>query len=90
MTSSVGGPVRVPTDPASAVRLLALVPLVPTLTWGRDELGLGEMWNSNSLVAWLLAGSGHDLAALAPPAGGRAPGWDAGLRLVRTWDTVAA
>lgn len=88
--AAVGGPVSVPTDPDRCVRLLALTPLVPTLTWGRDELHLGEMWNSNSLVAWLLAGSGHDPEALAPPPGGRAPGWDAGLRLARTWDSVAA
>jgi hypothetical protein len=87
---AVGGPVPVPTDPDRAVRLLALAPLVPTLTWGRDELGLGEMWNSNSMVAWLLGGSDHDLHALAPPPGGRAPGWDAGVRLVRTWDSMAA
>jgi hypothetical protein len=88
--SAVGGPVHVSTDSMRAVHLLALVPLVPELTWGRDELKLGEMWNSNSLVAWLLAGSGHDVDDLAPPAGGRAPGWDAGLRLVRAWDDVAA
>lgn len=47
--------------------------------WGRDELGNGNMWNSNSLVACLLAGSGHDLDVIRPPARGRAPGWSAGL-----------
>ena len=78
------------TDSMRAIHLLALVPLVPELTWGRDELGLGEMWNSNSLVAWLLAGSRHDVEGLRPPPGGRAPGWNAGLRLVRTWDDAAA
>lgn len=88
--SAVGGAVPVPTDSMRAIHLLALVPLVPELTWGRDELHLGEMWNSNSLVSWLLAGSGHDVEGLRPPDGGRAPGWDAGLRLVRTWDDVAA
>lgn len=88
--AAVGGPVRVSTDPLRAVHLLALVPLVPRLTWGRDELRLGEMWNSNSITAWLLAGSGHDVAGLGPPPGGRAPGWDAGLRLVQTWEHVAA
>ena len=31
------------------------------------------------LVAWLLALSGHDTDAIGPPAGGRAPGWAAGL-----------
>ena len=50
---------------------------VPTLVWGRDELGTGEMWNSNSVIAWLLAGTGG--SAMEPPVGGRAPGWAAGL-----------
>lgn len=76
---AVGGPVRLATDAARAARLLELVPACPTPTWGRDELGAGEMWNSNSLVAWLLAASGHEVDGLAPPAGGRAPGWGAGL-----------
>jgi hypothetical protein len=39
------------------------------------------MWNSNSLISWLLARSGHDTSALHPPRGGRAPGWTAGLVL---------
>ena len=54
---------------------------VPALTWGRDELGTGEMWNSNSVVAYVLARAGHDMELVRPPAGGRAPGWCAGLRL---------
>lgn len=66
-------------DPVQADRLLELVEEVPTATWGRDELAAGDMWNSNSLVAWLLARSGHDLDAIAMPAGGRAPGWRAGV-----------
>jgi hypothetical protein len=37
------------------------------------------MWNSNSLIAWLLARSGHDTSAAGPPAHARAPGWSAGL-----------
>jgi hypothetical protein len=37
------------------------------------------MWNSNSVVAWLLVRTGIDAAAVAPPARGRAPGWHAGL-----------
>jgi hypothetical protein len=68
-------------DPARARHLLDLVPQVPPVTWGRDELGTGDMWNSNSLVAWLLARSGHDLTGIRPPAGGRLPGWRAGLVL---------
>jgi hypothetical protein len=81
---AVGGPVDVPTDWLRCERLLQLVPAVPTPVWGRDELGMGEMWNSNSIVAWLLAASGHHVAALRPPGDGRAPGWDAGKRLAPT------
>ena len=76
---AVDSPVRVPSDAARARRLLDLVARVPTATWGRDELGTGEMWNSNSIIAWLLARSGHDAAAIAAPRRGRAPGWSAGL-----------
>ena len=48
---------------------------------GRDALGLGELWNSNSVGAWLRLVSGH--APAGPPDGGRAPGWDAGLVIAR-------
>jgi hypothetical protein len=60
------------------LRVLDLLASVPMKVWGRDELGAGEMWNSNSVIAWLLArcGVGH---AIHPPRGGRAPGWNAGL-----------
>jgi hypothetical protein len=79
---AAASPQRLCTDPATVRALLATVPQVPPVVWGRDELQLGEMWNSNSLIAWLLAR--HGLAdGVAPPAGGRAPGWDAGLRLAR-------
>jgi hypothetical protein len=77
--AAVGGPRPMRTDAVAARTVLALVPLVPTVTWGRDELRTGEMWNSNSLVSWLLARSGHDLTGVAPPLGGRAPGWRAGM-----------
>ena len=58
--------------------LLDLVDAFPNSTWGRDEQGAGEMWNSNSLTSWLLVRSGHDLTNVRPPERGRAPGWDAG------------
>ena len=45
--------------PCRAGRLLDLAPAFPAVTWGRDELRAGEMWNSNSLIAWLLVRSGH-------------------------------
>jgi hypothetical protein len=76
---AVGGPVRLSNDRDRALRVLALAPQFPTAVWGRDELGTGDMWNSNSLVSWLLVRSGHDIDGLAPPGGGRAPGWTAGL-----------
>ena len=76
--SAVDSPRRVSTSQAQASQVLELVPLCPVLTWGRDELRTGEMWNSNSLTSWLLTASGHDIGALRPPANGRAPGWVAG------------
>ena len=66
-------------DPVVARRLLEMVSSLPSPVWGRDELETGEMWNSNSVVAWLLARSGLPTDLIRPPAGGRAPGWQAGL-----------
>jgi hypothetical protein len=76
---AVASPVRVSRDRQLALALLHLVPSFPTCTWGRDEQGTGEMWNSNSLTSWLLAGSGHDMDQIVPPPHGRAPGWSAGM-----------
>lgn len=76
---AVDSPQRLSTDWSRAEQVLALAPSFPTATWGRDEMQTGDMWNSNSLVAWLLARSGHDMAAIGPPERGRAPGWLAGL-----------
>lgn len=78
-SEAVDSPQRVTDDPDQAARLLDLVPRVPRLTWGRDDIDCGDMWNSNSLVAWLLAHTGLDTGPIHPPAGGRAPGWSAGL-----------
>jgi hypothetical protein len=80
---AVESPRTLSRDAATARRLLELVPAVPRPVWGRDELGLGEMWNSNSVVSWLLARSGIDVGAIRPPLGGRAPGWQAGVLAVR-------
>ncbi|HEY3001771.1 MAG TPA: hypothetical protein VGJ44_05425 [Kribbellaceae bacterium] len=77
-SEAVDSPRRLSTDPARAEGVLGLVPAFPAATWGRDELKAGEMWNSNSLVAWLLAMSGHAMDDIRPPANGRAPGWSAG------------
>lgn len=76
---AVSSPVRVTDEDRDARRVLDLVPSVPTPVWGRDELHAGEMWNSNSVVAWLLTTAGLLPATGAPPGAGRAPGWDAGV-----------
>jgi hypothetical protein len=67
--------------------VLDAVPYVPTAVWGRDEFGAGEMWNSNSIISWLIARSGLDPASIHPPAGGRAPGWRAGLVVASRQET---
>ena len=76
---AVASPQRLSEDLVPARRLLGLVPSFPTVTWGRDELRTGDMWNSNSLISWLLARSGHRDDAVQLPPHGRAPGWSAGL-----------
>jgi hypothetical protein len=70
-------------DPALAQRIIDLAPLVLTPTWGRDELKTGDMWNSNSLISWLLVSAGVEIELVPLPAGGRAPGWDAGIRVAK-------
>ena len=81
--AAVSSPVRLVDDPVRTRRVIDLLPGVPTPVWGRDELGAGEMWNSNSVIAWVLASSGVDLTDVQPPGGGRAPGWEAGRRVAR-------
>jgi hypothetical protein len=78
VAEAVDSPQRLTEDPVLARRVLDLVPDVPTPVWGRDELQTGEMWNSNSVIAWLLVHSGIDARLARLPAGGRAPGWAAG------------
>jgi hypothetical protein len=80
---AVASPQPLSDDPRRARRLLDLVGSLPRPVWGRDELATGEMWNSNSVIAWLLARSGLPTNAIGPPAGGRAPGWEAGLVTAR-------
>ena len=90
VAEAVASPQRLTDDAGRAQLLLDLVPDVPTPVWGRDGLGAGEMWNSNSLTSWLIACSGLDTDAIRPPAGGRAPGWDAGLVVARRQAIPAA
>jgi hypothetical protein len=80
VVEAVESPRRLTNDRVLARRVLELVAEAPTPVWGRDELEAGEMWNSNSLVSWLLARSGLKPQAIQPPVGGRAPGWRAGIR----------
>jgi hypothetical protein len=90
VAEAVESPHRLSGDPACARRLLELVPQVPTPVWGRDELRAGEMWNSNSLISWLIARSGLDVESIQPPPGGRAPGWRAGIVVARRQQAQAA
>jgi hypothetical protein len=85
---AVDGAQRLSDDDEVASALLERLHDVPPLTWGRDEIGAGDMWNSNGMVAWLLASSGLE-ADLVPPRGGRAPGWSSGLRLARASSRTA-
>jgi hypothetical protein len=84
---AVDSPRRLTQDARLAQQVLDVVAQVPTAVWGRDELAAGEMWNSNSLVSWALARSGLDAESIPPPAGGRAPGWEAGLVVARRQGT---
>jgi hypothetical protein len=79
LAEAVDSPERLTTDEDRAQLLLGLVGQVPTPVWGRDQLGTGEMWNSNSVISWVIARSGLDPESVGPPTGGRAPGWNAGL-----------
>jgi hypothetical protein len=81
--AAVGGPHRISSDPRIAGRFLELITAVPRPVWGRDELTAGEMWNSNWVVAWLIAKAGLAADQLRPPPRGRAPGWHAGLEVAR-------
>jgi hypothetical protein len=76
---AVDSPRRLSSDPQSARRLLEFVPHIPALVWGRDEVGAGEMWNSNSMISWLITRTGFDANSIKPPPRGRAPGWNAGI-----------
>jgi hypothetical protein len=89
VAEAVDSPRRLSSDAHQAGRVLEVVPHVPTPVWGRDELGTGEMWNSNSVIAWVIARSGLDAASIRPPTSGRAPGWQAGLAVARSHDADA-
>jgi hypothetical protein len=90
ITEAVESPIRLSEDEESARRILAAAPRLPAPVWGRDELGAGEMWNSNSIISWLLASAGFDVPTIRLPARGRAPGWDAGVVVARRQMQVGA
>ncbi len=80
---AVASPVHLSEDREVAVRMLGLMPKVPTPVWGRDELDTGEMWNSNSMISWLLERAGVNTNEIEMPPNGRAPGWNAGVVVAR-------
>jgi hypothetical protein len=46
---AIESPVRITNEVDVAEKILNTQPSIPTPTWGRDEFGTGEMWNSNSV-----------------------------------------
>lgn len=80
---AVGGAQPLYGEADLARNVLDTIPSVPRMVWGRDQVGAGEMWNSNSVISWVLARSGVDLDVVRPPKGGRAPGWKAGIVAAR-------
>jgi len=76
---AIGGGQLLSDDPETARLLLRLSSSAPALVWGRDQSAVGDMWNSNSVISWLLTRSGLPIDQFQPPDGGRAPGWEAGV-----------
>jgi hypothetical protein len=89
IAEAVASPIRLTTDEATCRQLLALISSVPTPVWGRDELGAGQMWNSNSVTSWVLTRALLDIRDIRPPRGGRAPGWTAGVVAARRQQAAA-
>lgn len=83
IAEAVASPRRLSADVEYARRVLDTVARVPTPVWGRDDLHAGEMWNSNSVMAWVITRAGLDIDSIQPPTGGRAPGWHAGVTVAR-------
>ena len=83
VAEAIDSPRRLAADAERAQCVLDMVREVPTPVWGRDEFHTGDMWNSNSVISWLIVHCGLDGEPVQPPPGGRAPGWDAGLVIAR-------
>jgi hypothetical protein len=86
VAEAVDSPRRLSDHEQVARRVLNVVTQVPTPVWGRDELGTGEMWNSNAVIAWVIARTGIDAESIQPPQRGRAPGWRAGVVVAQRTD----
>jgi hypothetical protein len=80
---AVASPQRVSEDPRQARRVLDLIQSVPPRVWGRSEAAIGDMWNSNSVISWVLVRAGVDVDKIQLPDSGRAPGWDTGISIAR-------
>ena len=83
LAEAVASPQRLTDEEPVARRLLDVADDIPPLLWGRRPTGHSEMWNSNSVISWLLTRSGIDPDAIVPPSGGRAPGWSTGIEIAR-------
>jgi len=79
---------HVTNDSDRSRRLLDLVTTLPPAVWGRDEADVGEMWNSNSVISWLLTTAGFDAESMTPPPNGAAPGWRSGIVIARSRETT--
>lgn len=84
--AAVASPQLLSDDDHLAHALLELIPSIPVLTWGRKPYGCVEMWNSNSVISWLLTRVGVDMDRIEPPPRGRAPGWATGVALANDID----
>ena len=80
---AVASPQAVSDDEEQARLVLELTERVPVHVWGRVASHAGEMWNSNSVISWLLTMTGIPLETVQPPPGGRAPGWVTGVALAQ-------
>jgi hypothetical protein len=90
IAEAIGSPERITTDEGKARAVLTQAEQVPAYVWGRDVLGIGEMWNSNSVISWLLTRAGLPAGELTPPPHGRAPGWVTGVVAARNVMPLAA
>ena len=88
LSFAVASPVRLTDDAAVVRHTFDLLPAVPTHIWGRDVLGIGDMWSCNSVVSWTLANAGIDVSRIPFPPHARAPGWEAGLAAVSSHEDL--